>query len=77
MRFGCWLLTQQPAASTGPRGGTCWLKLGTAACLGGVPMGTARTGGLPMTGEDERRGSARSEGSLSSSRACGGLWGRA
>lgn len=57
----------------GQGGGTCWLKLGTAACLGGVPMGTARTGGLPMTGDDERRGSARSEGSRSSSRACGGL----
>lgn len=61
----------------GGHGRTCWLKLGTAACFGGVPMGTARTGGLPMMGDEERRGSARSDGSRSSSRGCGGLWGRA
>lgn len=56
---------------------TCWLKLGMVGCLGGVPMGTALTGGLPMTGEDDRLGSARSETSCSSSRAWGGLCGRA
>lgn len=59
------------------RSSTCWLKLGVVGCLGGVPMGTALTGGLPMTGEDDRLGSARSETSCSSSRGCGGLWGRA
>lgn len=40
---------------------TCWFNMWLKGCLGGVPMGTALTGGLPITGEEERGGGTLSE----------------
>lgn len=40
--------------------------------MGGVPIGTALTGGLPITGEDERGGGALSDKSRPSSLVIGG-----
>lgn len=36
-------------------------------CFGGVPIGTALTGGLPITGEEERGGGTLSDKSRPSS----------
>lgn len=46
-------------------------------CFGGVPIGTALTGGLPITGEEERGGGTRSDKSRPSSLPrAGGRFGR-
>ena len=49
---------------------TWWLRL--IGCLGGVPMGTALTGGEPITGEEERGGRTLSDRSRGSSPLSGG-----
>lgn len=46
---------------------TWWFRAWLIGCLGGVPIGTALTGGEPITGEDERGGGTLSDKSCPSS----------